>query len=191
MSVVWLIAKFAFYTFILKVLFAQTFNFIFILAKRPSVWIGLVALLGLANMALAYALSWDPRLAGSATLTAVIFSIPPLSPKGLLSKTEFRAAVDEANQEWGITHGRLKHRLGLIAFAVFSLAAYVLLFSETCTSSGECLERAGSGSLASISPRTQEREPSPDGDGRERFRRSRKSRRANVGTRHFCQRGHD
>jgi hypothetical protein len=135
MSVVWLIAKFALYTVILKVLFAQTFNFIFMLAKRPSVWIGLVALLGVANMALAYALSWDPRLVSFASLTAVILSIP----KRLLSKSELRAAADEAYQEWGIAHWRLKYRLGLIAFLVSSLAAYVLLFSEICTSSGECV----------------------------------------------------
>jgi hypothetical protein len=52
MSVVWLIGKIAFYTFILNVLFRQTYNFIFVLAKRPTVWIGVVALLGVANMAL-------------------------------------------------------------------------------------------------------------------------------------------
>jgi hypothetical protein len=77
MSVVWLIGKIAFYTFILNVLFRQTYNFIFVLAKRPTVWIGVVALLGVANMALAYALSWDPRLVGAATLTTIILNIPP------------------------------------------------------------------------------------------------------------------
>lgn len=112
MSVVWLIAKFVLYTFILKVLFAQTFNFIFMLAKRPGVWIVVVALLGVANMALAYALSWDPRLVSSATLTAVILNIPSLASKGILSKTKLHTAIDEAYQEWGITHGRFKYRLG-------------------------------------------------------------------------------
>ena len=138
MSVVWLISKIALYTFILYALFRQTYNFIFVLAKRPTIWIAVVALLGVANMTLAYALSWDPRLVSAATLTAVILNIPPPAPKRL-SKTELRAEVDEAYQEWGITHGRLKYRLGLIAFAVFSLAAYVLLFSELCSPSGECV----------------------------------------------------
>ena len=138
MSVVWLIVKIAFYTFILSVLFRQTYNFLFVLAKRPAIWIGVVALLGVANMALASALSWDPRLASAATLTAIILNIAPSVPKGI-SKTEFRATVDTVYEGWGITRGRLKSRLGLIAFAVFSLAACVLFFGETCTLSGECI----------------------------------------------------
>ena len=136
MSVVWLIGKIAFYTFILNVLFRQTYNFIFVLAKRPTVWIGVVALLGVANMALAYALSWDPRLVGAATLTTIILNIPPSVPKAI-PKTEFHETINEIYQGWGIRHGRLKSRLGLIAFAVFSLTTYVLLWSETCTPSGE------------------------------------------------------
>ncbi len=137
MSVVWLIVKIAIYIFILSVLFRQTYNFIFVLAKRPEVWIVVVALLGVANMGLAYALSWDPRLVSAATLAAIILNIAPPVPKGL-SKTEFRATVDAVYEEWGITHGRLKSRLGLIAFAIFSLGAYVFFFGEICTLSGEC-----------------------------------------------------
>ena len=116
MDVVWLIGKIAFYTFILNVLFAQTYNFVFVLAKRPTAWIGAVAFLGVANMALAYALSWEPRLVSSAALLTVIWNIRPSVPKGF-TKAEFRAMVDEIYQGWGITHGRLKNRLGLIAFA--------------------------------------------------------------------------
>jgi hypothetical protein len=136
-SVVWLIVKIATYIFILNVLFRQTYNFIFVLAKRPAVWIVVVALLGVANMGLAYALSWDPRLVSAATLTAIILNIAPPVPKGL-SKTEFRATVDAVYEGWGITHGRLKSRLGLISFATFSLGAYVFFFGEICTLSGEC-----------------------------------------------------
>ena len=137
MSVVWLIVKIAFYTFILSVLFRQTYNFLFVLAKRPAIWIGVVALLGVANMALASALSWDPRLVSAATLFAIILNIDPSVPKGI-SKTEFRATVDTVYEGWGITHGRLKDKLGLIAFTVFSLAAYAVFFGETCTPAGQC-----------------------------------------------------
>jgi len=55
MSVVWLIGKIAVYTFILYALFRQTYNFSFVLTKRPTIWIAVAALLGVANMALAYA----------------------------------------------------------------------------------------------------------------------------------------
>jgi hypothetical protein len=137
-GIVWLIGKIVFYNSILNVLFAQTYNFVFVRAKRPTAWIGVVAVLGVANMALAYALSWDSRLVGVATLLTVIWNIPPSLPKGF-AKTEVRAMADEIYEGWGIKHGSLKNRLGLVAFAVLSLAAYVLFFGESCNRSDECV----------------------------------------------------
>jgi hypothetical protein len=137
LEMAWLITKIAIYTFILSVLFRQTYNLIFVMAKRPATWITVVALFGVANMGLAYALSWDPRLVSAATLTAILLNISPSVPKGF-SKTEFRATIDAVYEAMGITQGRLKSRIGLIVFGFFSLAAYVFLFSEICTLRGEC-----------------------------------------------------
>lgn len=137
MNVLWLIVQIAIYTFVLSVLFRQMYNLIFVLAKRPVIWIVAVAVLGTANMGVAYAFSWNPRLVGVATLMAVILNIAPPIPKGS-SKTEFHASVDEVYKAWGVTHGRLKSKLGLIAFGAASVVAYVLFFGESCTLGGEC-----------------------------------------------------
>ena len=62
MDTIWRIAKFIIYTFILNVVYRQSYNFLFFLARRPVIWIGVVGLLGISNMLLAYLLGWDPRL---------------------------------------------------------------------------------------------------------------------------------
>lgn len=137
MSTLWLIAKIAIYTIVLNVLYRQTYNFIFVLARRPVAWILTIAALGVANMVLAYALAWDPSLVITATLIAIFLNFSPSTPKGI-SKEDFRASVDVIYEEWGIARGRLKSRLGFIGFVICSLCAYALLLGEMCTSSGEC-----------------------------------------------------
>lgn len=137
MNTFWLIAKIAIYTTILNVLYRQTYNFIFVLARRPVAWILTIAALGAANMVLAYALAWDPRLVITATLITVFINLSPSTPKGV-SKEEFRASIDATYEERGIARGRLMSRLGFISFVICSLCAYALLFGELCTISGEC-----------------------------------------------------
>ena len=133
----WIIAKIVIYTFALNVLYRQTYNFIFVLASRPVIWVFIVAVLGLANMILAYTMAWDPRLVITVTLIVIFLNISPSPPKGI-PKEDFRASVDAIFEEWGITRGRLKSRLGFIGFVICSLGAYVLLFGESCTIDGEC-----------------------------------------------------
>jgi hypothetical protein len=133
MITIWTIAKIAVYTFILVVLYRQSYNFIFFLAQRPKTWIAVVGALGVANMMLAYALGWAPRLVSAAVLTALLLNVAPS-----LSKEE-RAEVREVYKEMVLPYGRLQSRLGLAAFGLCSLVSYLVLFGESCDKNNECI----------------------------------------------------
>ncbi|HET8974861.1 MAG TPA: hypothetical protein VFN63_16410, partial [Pseudolabrys sp.] len=86
MDILWIIGKIAVYTFVLNVLLRQTYNFIFFLGRMPIAWICVVALLGLANVFLAFKLSWDPGIVSSAVLFAFLLNWPPPNPRALDSR---------------------------------------------------------------------------------------------------------
>jgi hypothetical protein len=133
MAIIWLIAEIVIFAVILNVLFRQTYNFIFFRWRKPAVWIGVLALLGVAAMSFAFGLSLNRRDVSFAVTFVLLLNVPTPAPKGVT-----RAEVDTVYTERGIKHGRLKYRLGLVAFAFFAAASYVLLFAESCTAEEKC-----------------------------------------------------
>ena len=137
MNIVLIIAKIAIYSFVLVVLYRQSYNFLFFLAKRPKTWIAVVGVIGVINMGLAYVVGWDPRLLSSAALTTFLLNIAP-SPSAGHTKEEMRTMVNEIYKEWGLPRGRLQRKIGLAVFGLCSLGSYILFFGEIYSRSGEC-----------------------------------------------------
>ena len=137
MNAVWVVAKIAGYTFVLVVLYRQSYNLLFVLARRPKTWIAVVGSIGALNMALAYAFGWDPRLVSAAALTAFLLNIAPAPPKGH-TKEEMHTTSNEIYKEMGLPSGRLQSRLGLVAFGLCSLVSYAAFFAEACDKNNEC-----------------------------------------------------
>lgn len=137
MDAVWVAAKIAIYTFALVVLYRQSYNVLFFLARRPRTWIAVVGALGALNMALAYVLGWDSRLVSAAAFVAFLLNIAPPPPKGH-TKEEMRSTINELYQEMGLPSGRLQSRLGLFAFGLCSLVSYIAFFAEACDKNNEC-----------------------------------------------------
>jgi len=137
MNAVWVVSKIAIYTFVLVVLYRQSYNFLFFLARRPKTWIAVVGALGALNVVFAYALGWDPRLVSAAAFTALLLNIAPAPPKGH-TKEEWRITINEVYGEMGLPSGRLQSRLGLLAFGLCSLISYLALFGQTCDINNEC-----------------------------------------------------
>ena len=138
MNAVWVVSKIAIYTFVLTVLYRQSYNILFFLARRPNTWIAVVGALGGLNMAFAYALGWDPRLVSAAAFTALLLNIAPAPPEGH-TKKEWRILINEVYEEMSLPSGRLQSRLGLLAFGLCSLISYVAFFAQTChIASNEC-----------------------------------------------------
>jgi hypothetical protein len=137
MSVVPILLKIAAQAYLLRLLLAQTCNFTFYLARRPILWAIVAAMLGASYVALASVLSWDPRIISWVIIAVTILIWPPSTPDGY-SKEEIAQFIDEGYAAIGIRRGRLKYRLGVLAFALCSGIAYVLAFTEVCSPRGEC-----------------------------------------------------
>lgn len=137
MNTFWLVVRFIIYTYVLVVMYRQSYNLLFFLARRPMTWIGVIGLLGILNMGLAYLLGWDPRLVSAAVITAFLFNIAPSPPAGH-TKEEMGSMVNEIYKELGLPHGRLQSKIGLAVFGLCSLGSYILFFAEVCSRGGAC-----------------------------------------------------
>jgi hypothetical protein len=137
MYIVWILIKIAVQTYLLKVLLAQTYNVIFMIAARPIIWAVVAALLGAGYVVLAFELSWDPGIVSWVVIAVTMLSWPPAASNAI-SKQEMARFAEEVYAELGIARGRLKYRLGVLGFALFSGMAYILVFGQVCTYEGQC-----------------------------------------------------
>lgn len=133
-----ILIKTAAQTYLLKVLLAQTYNLIFILAARPVLWVTSAAIIGVSYVTLVAALAWDPKII-SWVIIVVTILIWPSSPPKRFSREKITQLAAECYAETGIQPGPLKYRLGVLAFVVCSAATYLLAFGQTCSLQGECV----------------------------------------------------
>lgn len=122
MALVVFILKLAAYAFCLSVLIRQSYNLVFVMLRKPAVWIGIMAIIGFAHFSAAGWIGASVSLPFWATTLALAFNIPPRA------KDEAGKTVDELYLVWGITRGKLKYRIGLFAMAIASLAGWVLAY---------------------------------------------------------------
>jgi len=132
MTTLWIVVNVLIYTFILNVLYRQTYNLIFILAKRPLTWVLVISIIGIINVIFAYMMSWNPRTVITVILLLSFLNFSPSPPKGV-SKDKFKGMVNDVYLDWGIIKGSFKNKLGYFGFVISSLGSYVLLFGESCS----------------------------------------------------------
>jgi len=128
MKPILIIIKILCYAFIIKVTFRWSHNILFMILKKPIIWIIAVGLLGFLNMFFFWYFKWDPRIAGAATLLALGWSKNPEKPKWF--KGDWKSTMDEFFVEFGIPNGRKLSSYGFIVFAISSVISYVCLFAE-------------------------------------------------------------
>lgn len=118
--------------FALNVIFKQSYNFVFFLAKKPVLWVCLVtALSGLFWFVSGFS-GLSVSSAAWATTMAFFMNLPPSS------SNEAKALANEMYAEMGLSHGALLYRVGLAGFVVAALAGWVIFYGQTCNSAGEC-----------------------------------------------------
>jgi len=118
--------------FVLNVMFKQSYNFVFFLAKKPLLWVCLVtALSGLFWFISGFS-GLSVSSAAWATTMAVFMNLPPSST------SDAKALANEMYAEMGIKHGALLYRIGLAGFVVSALVGWVIFYGQSCNSAGEC-----------------------------------------------------
>jgi hypothetical protein len=108
-------------------------QFHFFLAARPKLWVTVTALLGAGYVLLVFELSWDERVIFWVVIAATILSWPPAAPDQKVAQL-----ADVFWAEAGVTQARLKNRVGLLGFALFSGIAYTIVFGQICNYENQC-----------------------------------------------------
>jgi hypothetical protein len=116
---------------VLHVVLIWSHNIVFMLAKRPVLWISLCFLIGVGAMLGCRLLGLGHSIAFWGGGIAFLLQLPPRA--NAESRAQISAAVDEVYREMGIHHGRLKYRLGLAAFVVGCAIGYVLAYGQLVT----------------------------------------------------------
>jgi hypothetical protein len=122
--------------FIINIALKQSYNFLFIMFKKPLLWIVTIAVVAIAVWSISAAFKWGVSVPALACTIALFMNFPPRQ-KSANDKRTVQAMADELYSEMGIKHGRLLHRIGLAGFVLSCLLSWIALYGEVC-SGGEC-----------------------------------------------------
>lgn len=127
MALVWTILLVVIFTFLLKALISQSYNWLFMMFGRPWLWI---AFMGLLSFIFFWSGSGFPDPTTVLLWSWILSGLSMLPPRSkMFSPEEVREIADKAYAEAGINAGRLKYRLGLWAYFIGGLVGYLVFYS--------------------------------------------------------------
>jgi len=125
-----------FFTLVLSVLIIQSYNFIFIVFKKPLAWIAFMGLLSFIYFFIGSRIHNSFNIIWWSALLAFIVNVPPKAKKGeAFNQEEKNKIVDDMYDEMEIKKGRLKYRIGLIAYLLGGILGWVLFYGQLVTTS--------------------------------------------------------
>jgi len=134
MSIILIILAIVFFTFVLNILIIQSNNFIFMVFKKPVIWIVFMGLLSFLFFFIGSRFDNSFNIIWWSALLAFVVNIPPKIKKGdALNQKEKNKIVDEMYNEMGIKKGRLKYRIGLTAYLVGGILGWIIFYSQVAT----------------------------------------------------------
>lgn len=134
MSIILTILVIAFFTFVLNILIIQSNNFIFMVFKKPIVWIVFMGVLSFLYFFIGSRFDNSFNIIWWSALLAFIVNIPPKAKKsGIIDQKEKNKIVDEMYSEMGIKKGKLKYRIGLAAYLIGGILGWVIFYSQVVT----------------------------------------------------------
>ena len=128
--------------FFVNIALKQSYNFLFIVFKKPSIWIAAMAIVAIVIWSICAAFNWGVSVPAFACSIAVFMNLPP-KQKNPEDKQAVQEMAEGLYSEMGIKHGRFLYRLGLAAFVLACLASWVAFYGEIC-SDGDCSSIIGS-----------------------------------------------
>ena len=134
MNIILTILAIALFTFILNILIIQSNNFIFMAFKKPIAWIAFMGLLSFIYFFIGSRFDNSFNIIWWSTLLAFIVNIPPKTKKSdMLDQKEKNKIVDEMYNEIGIKKGRLKYRIGLVAYLIGGVLGWIIFYGQIVT----------------------------------------------------------
>lgn len=131
MNILLTILAVAFFTFILNIIIIQSNNFIFMVFRKPVFWIVFMGLLSFLYFFIGSRFENSFNIIWWSALLAFVVNIPPkTSKRDGMDQKEKNKIVDETYQEMGIKSGRLKYRIGLLAYVIGGTLGWVLFYGR-------------------------------------------------------------
>lgn len=128
MSIIWIILKILIFTGILTVIAKQSYNFIFLMGKKPVVWIFCMLLLNFLFFLIGSNIQDSFNVVWWSSLLTLFAMLPPKKNEELQS--EINEAVKDFYEEMGISNGKLKYRLGLISYSIGGIIGWVMFYGK-------------------------------------------------------------
>ena len=134
MSIILIILAIAFLIFVLNILIIQSYNFIFMVFKKPTVWIIFMGLLSFLYFFIGSKFDNSFNIIWWSALLAFIVNIPPKAKKDdTLNQKGKNKIVDEMYNKMGIKKGRLKYRIGLTVYLICGILGWIIFYSQVIT----------------------------------------------------------
>jgi len=126
----------AFCVSVLNILIIQSNNFIFMLFKKPIVWIAFMGLLSFLFFFIGSRFDSSFNIVWWSTLLAFIINIPPKARKeDALNQKEKNKIIDKMYDEMGIKKGRFKYRIGLAVYLIGGILGWVIFYGQAVITS--------------------------------------------------------
>lgn len=124
------VIKVAIFTVILRLTLLWSYNFIFALGRRPTLWVVFCLILGFGWFAFAGGLmKFSISVACWSATIALLLNVPPQRPSHI-SDAEFRQMAQSAAEAMGVAYSPTKYRLGLALFAVGAIAGWIAFYGS-------------------------------------------------------------
>lgn len=136
MDIVYIIVVIIVFGFVVNVLLKQTYNFIFILGKKPLLWVVSVAVVGIVTWVISWFLRLNINIPAWVSIMALVMNLPP-SQKAMEEGDLVKKLTDDVYKEMGIKNGRSWYKFGLFVFVMSCVASWLIFYGEVC-SGDEC-----------------------------------------------------
>ncbi len=131
MSIIITIIGIIFFAVVLNIVIIQSNNFIFMILRRPYIWIVFMGVLGFLYFFVGSLFSNSFEVVWWSALIAFLMNIPPSVKKDIgIDKKMMKKWINETYEELGITHGSLKYNFGLAAYVTGCVIGWVIFFGK-------------------------------------------------------------
>lgn len=122
--------KIAAFTIILRLTLIWSYNLIFALGRRPTLWVFFCLFLGFGWFAFASALMKFSVSVTCWSAIAAYFLIKPPEKPSEISDADYRQQNEIIAESWGVAYSPGKYRLGLTMFAVGAITGWLFFYGS-------------------------------------------------------------
>jgi hypothetical protein len=132
MDIIWTIIKIILFTGVLTIIGKQTYNFIFLLEKKPILWILIMLLLGFLFFMIGSKIQDSFNVVWWSSALTFFALLPPKKNKDL--ENEINLGANDIYSEIGLKNGQIKYRIGLATYVIGSILGWVVYYGQIVTS---------------------------------------------------------